>query len=241
MIHYHGTPIGGKRHDAIYFLTGRHALVSFRRQDDIGIVAEYCSSFVLDNGAFSAWKSGSPIIEWEPYYAFVDKWRRHPSFDWAIIPDVIEGSEADNDRLIAEWPFPYCGVPVWHFHETIDRLRTLASSYHRIALGSSGEWRTPGTPKWWDRMNVVMDAVCDNGEPNVKLHGLRMLNPAIFGKIPLSSADSTNAAVNGTRKAIQVGCSDLLGRIIIADKIESYQSSSHWKARSKQNYMNLFE
>jgi hypothetical protein len=58
MIHYHGTPIGGARQDAARFLAGRHALVPFPRQDDMGIVAEACQSFVFDNGAFSAWKRG---------------------------------------------------------------------------------------------------------------------------------------------------------------------------------------
>jgi hypothetical protein len=42
-----------------------------------------------------------------------------------------------------------------------------------------------------------MDAVCDgSGHPMAKLHGLRMLNPAVFSRLPLSSADSTNIGRN---------------------------------------------
>ncbi|WP_235592044.1 MULTISPECIES: hypothetical protein [Pseudomonas] len=52
MIHYHGTPVDGTRQDGARFLAGRHALVPFPRQDDMGIVAEVCQSFVFDNGAF---------------------------------------------------------------------------------------------------------------------------------------------------------------------------------------------
>ena len=45
---------------------------------------------------------------------------------------------------------------------------------------------------WWSRMGEAMRIVCDNqGRPCCKLHGLRMLDPAIFGKLPFSSADST--------------------------------------------------
>ena len=40
LIHYHGTPIGGSRQDVARFLAGRHALVPFPRQDDVGIVAD---------------------------------------------------------------------------------------------------------------------------------------------------------------------------------------------------------
>lgn len=43
-----------------------------------------------------------------------------------------------------------------------------------------------------------MDAICDDqGRPACRLHGLRMLDPAIFQHLPFASADSTNAAVNG--------------------------------------------
>lgn len=34
------------------------------------------------------------------------------------------------------------------------------------------------------------------GQPLVKLHGLRMLNPEIFTRLPFSSADSTNIGRN---------------------------------------------
>ncbi len=61
MIHYHGTPAGGKREDAAKFLAGRHALVPFPRKDDLGIVADVCKSFVFDNGAFTVWKKGGQV------------------------------------------------------------------------------------------------------------------------------------------------------------------------------------
>lgn len=87
MIHYHGTPCGATREDVARFLAGRHALVPFVRPEDIGTAAEVCQSFVLDNGAFSAWKQGR-TVDWKDYYAWVNEWHRHPGFDWAIIPDV---------------------------------------------------------------------------------------------------------------------------------------------------------
>lgn len=42
-----------------------------------------------------------------------------------------------------------------------------------------------------------MQVACDSeGLPVCKLHGLRMLSPAIFTRLPLASADSTNIARN---------------------------------------------
>lgn len=99
MTAYHGTPVGGTRQDGARFLAGRHALVPFPRQDDMGIVADVCQSFVFDNGAFSVWKKGGKL-DVDGYTAWVEQWHRHPGFDWALIPDVIDGDEAANDALM---------------------------------------------------------------------------------------------------------------------------------------------
>lgn len=231
VIHYHGTPISGARQDVARFLIGRHALVPFPRQDDVGIVAEVCQSFVFDNGAFSVWKRGGKL-DVPGYIAWCDEWHRHPGFDWALIPDVIEGDEADNDALLASWPAHIRGVPVWHMHESIERLVRLAHSWPIVALGSSGQWPTPGTQSWWHRMADAMAAICDrHGRPTCRLHGLRMLNPKVFSRLPLASADSTNAAVN-------CGATDRFGMYmpptaaqraaVIAERIEIHNSAPRW-------------
>jgi hypothetical protein len=148
VIHFHGTPIGGSRQDVARFLVGRHALVPFPRQDDIGAVSAFCQSFVFDNGAFSVWKRGE-VLDVEGYTRWTEAWHRHPGFEWALIPDTIEGGEADNDALLADWPAHLQGVPVWHMHESIGRLERLCKRFRTVALGSSGQWATPGTSGWW--------------------------------------------------------------------------------------------
>jgi hypothetical protein len=46
-------------------------------------------------------------------------------------------------------------------------------------------------------MGQAMRVICDDmGRPICKLHGLRMLDPNIFTKLPFSSTDSTNIARN---------------------------------------------
>jgi len=238
VIHYHGTPIGGKRDEAMRFLKGRDALISFFRPDDIALAAEVCRTFVLDNGAFSAWKSGNAVRDWNPYYEFLNRWSRNPRFSWALIPDVINGSEQENDDLLAEWPFETFGVPVWHLHESLQRLERLVLTWPIVAFGSSGNFSVPGTEAWFERMNYAMQVACDeNGYRRASFHGLRMLDTNIFTQFPFSSADSTNVAVNGQRKAKQVGCSTYLGQLILAERIESFQSADRWKHRSVQQKM----
>lgn len=205
MRHYHGTPLGGKRLDVAAFVRGRHFFIPFGSDEDLGAIADACRGFAFDNGAYSAWRKGTPITDWGPYYAWCREWSRHPRFDFAIIPDVIDGDEADNDLLVREWdkrmwhPVRVEGVPVWHLHESIDRLKAFCcdSRWHRVALGSSGQWSTPGTEKWRDRMHEAMVAICDEfGRPPVKLHGLRMLKRDVIIRYPLASADSTSVAQN---------------------------------------------
>ena len=231
MIHYHGTPVSGTRQDGARFLVGRHALVPFPRQDDMAIVADVCQSFVFDNGAFTAWKKGGSL-DVDGYARWVDDWHRHPGFDWALIPDVIDGDEQANDQLLEQWPDHLPGVPVWHLHESLERLLRLAQSYRTIALGSSGQWRSPGTDAWWKRMEAVMQTVCDgHGRPICKLHGLRMLDPAIFQHLPFASADSTNAAVNGgsiSRFGMYAPPTAGQRASVIADRIEAHNSAAAW-------------
>ena len=242
MIHYHGLPITPAS-AAIAAVGGGHAFVSFRYPDQLGLVLECCQSFAVDNGAFSAWKSGNPVTDWSEYYAWVAEIHRAPSFDFAVIPDVIDGDEEANDALLREWPWQArhanVGAPVWHMHESIARLERLAEEWPRVCLGSSGQYATVGNARWWGRMAEAMNAVCDkNGNPICKLHGLRMLNPEVFSRLPLSSADSTNIAQNigidsawrGTYTPPSKECRALVMR----ERIESNQAITFWNSQPVQ-------
>lgn len=197
MIHYHGLPITPDT-AAVAAVEGGHAFVSFAHPGQLGIAAQVCQSFAVDNGAFSAWKKGEPVNDWAPYYEWARLAKLIPSCDFAVIPDVIDGDEIANDALLSEWPLPkWFGAPVWHMHESLNRLERLATAWPRVCIGSSGEYSSVGTSKWWGQMARAMRVVCDDkGRPMCKLHGLRMLNPEIFSRLPLSSADSTNIGRN---------------------------------------------
>lgn len=239
IIHYHGTPCGGKREEVARFLSGRHALIPWIRNEDINTAATVCQSFILDNGAFSFWRTGQKP-NWENYYVWVREWMQHPSFDWALIPDVIDGDEKENDELLWAWPLQQAGVPVWHMHESLDRLARLCDNWQRVAIGSSGMWGTPGTEAWWTRINDAMKVACDEqGRPKAKLHGLRMLNPEIFTRLPLSSADSTNAAQNSSsysRFGIYAAPNAGTRMHVIAERIEAHQSAPTWVQSAQQKF-----
>jgi hypothetical protein len=67
MIAYHGGPFS-ELTIATEIWRKHHAMISFARPEQLGIAAEYASSFVLDNGAFSLWRAGQRRPAWDSYY-----------------------------------------------------------------------------------------------------------------------------------------------------------------------------
>lgn len=242
MIHYHGFPVTPAT-AAAKLASGRHAFVSFAYQDQLPIAIECCQSFAVDNGAFSAWKSGKPILNWIPYFEWIESIKRTPGFDFAVIPDVIDGGETENNELIDAWPHePWLSAPVWHMHESIARLELLARNWPRVAIGSSGQFAVIGDSRWWARIAEAMNAICDErGHPICKLHGLRMLNPDIFSRLPFSSADSTNIAQNigidsAWRGTYQPPSKEWRA-IVMAERIESHNGADCWVRQPEQAEM----
>jgi len=210
-VHWHGGPIWGDRitpsNDLIKALYRNGcSLVSFARPDQIKKIASIDCKLVLDNGAFSTWRKANtescpPDAEWwqkhwAAYYDFVGGW--FSRIEWFIIPDVIEGSETENDNLIGQVPHWLMGkaVPVWHSDESIERLLRLCQRFPRVAIGCCGPHRVIRTKAWKKRMDEVFRELYINRQLRVKIHGLRMLDVRVLSRYPFASADSTNVAVN---------------------------------------------
>ena len=239
MLHYHGTRIACSDDQATRILKGRHAFVSFADTSQLPIVQEVCQSHVFDNGAFSLWKSGVET-DWEGYYQFIeDNWS--PATDWVVIPDVISGTEQQQDELLAQWPFggtKVSGSPVWHTNESLRRLERLTATFNHICIGS-GPGHYPGDQQWWMKMHQAFDLLCDSRDvPTVKVHLLRGLNVALFTKLPLASADSTTVGRNlddqqwngSGYKPVSIH-----GRaMVLLDRIESYNSPTNWERKPIQ-------
>lgn len=246
VIKYHGLPITPAT-AAVAAISGAHAFVSFAHPEQLGLAMECAESFAGDNGAWSAHAAGEAIVDWAPYYRWVESIRSHPAFDFTIIPDVIDGTEEENRMLLSKWPHGIAGVPVWHLHESFEWLSELVANWPRIALGSSAQFSTIGSDAWWTRMDEAMRVICDeNGAPKTKLHGLRMLNPSIFTEFPFASADSTNIARNigidlKWRGTYLPAGKDARARVL-RERIESQQSPGTYKFLPlvHQNELSLF-
>ena len=198
IIHYHGTPIWGDRSEVLRIaVKDGGAFISYARPDQIKQCMAHADSIAIDNGAFSAWKRGLKI-DWTDFYKWLMQYNFHEKMKFFVIPDVINGGEEDNDTLINCVPsmFRDKAVPVWHLHESIDRLIRLCDSSEKVCFGSSGQYAAIRTKLWHDRMTIAFSEMYIKRGYRTKVHGLRMLDGRVLGMYPLDTADSTNLACN---------------------------------------------
>ena len=226
MIHYHGTPITPR--EKLLELAGRSFCVRFGEDRDLEVCHEIGQSVMLDNGAYSFWTKKKPT-DWAGFVEWARPWLDFQT-TWAVMPDVIDGTEEDNDRLMV-WLYAQSpdvwgrSAPVWHMHESIDRLKRLCHGHDRVCIGTSGKYAKVGDDRWHRRIEQAMNAVCGNGPAPTWLHMLRGLSLA-GSHYPFASADSTsigrNHAGNHTR-----GTSPKDPRAM-ADRIDALQCPARW-------------
>jgi hypothetical protein len=191
MIHYHGTPITPKAN--LEKLAGRHFCISYVEPRDIDWCTRNGASVMMDNGAFTSWTQGKPV-DWNGYYKWLEPRLEPPH--WAVLPDVIDGDEQANDELLKGNPFrKELVAPVWHLHESFDRLKRLIDQWPRVCFGSSGAYAKIGTSDWNARIDSAWEITVKTGS-KPWIHMLRAMSAASKGPWPFASADSTNIARN---------------------------------------------
>ncbi len=193
-IHYHGLPVTPLA--VLYELAGNHFCVSHAYPEQVRIAHEIGQSVVLDNGAFSAWRQGKGV-NWPSFYAWCETWFAYPN-TWGIIPDVITGTEAQQDLLIRQWPHGSSGAPVWHMHESVERLLGLIERWPRVCIGSSNEYAVVLSDMWRARMDETWNAIVKTFGRTPWIHMLRGMQ-LVFHPWPFASVDSTDVARNHNR------------------------------------------
>lgn len=217
MIHYHGTPLTPR--SELQRMAGRHFCVSFAHPAD----ADWClangQSVMWDNGAFSFRDKGG--LDPDAFARWVEPRLGHPH--WAVIPDVINGTEERQRELIAAWPLPRdLSAPVWHMGLPIDWLLELADGgWGKVCFGSTSKYWQVGSDAWQQRADEAFNALEARGlRPWV--HMLRGL--ALSGdRWPFASADSVNVARNFKDVPI---CPDRM-----AKRIDAVQCPIRWTPR----------
>lgn len=194
-VHYHGTPITPSR--VLRSLAGRSFCVSYAHPHQVEQAHVYGESVMLDNGAFTTWTQGKDF-DIAGYQEFARRWLDFPT-TWAVIADVIGGTEEENDLLIAKWPRDLFkqSAPVWHTNESLQRLDRLCRSWDRVCIGSSAE-HPVGSGLWHRRMDEAFNHICKGGRVPTWIHMLRGMAQTA-SDYPFASVDSTDVGRNHNR------------------------------------------
>lgn len=191
---YHGTPITPL--STLLKLRGRHFCVSHMRPDQIEWCDQNAQTLMLDNGAFSKWKSGKET-NWPAYYAWCDRWLDRPT-TWAVIPDEIMAGSQEQDALIREWPFGSRGVPAYHLDEPLDRALRLLDEWPVVAFGANGEYASIPAEAFVARMDELWREIGKRHAKTPKVHMLRGMQ-LLGWHWPFYSVDSTDVGQNHHR------------------------------------------
>lgn len=221
MIHYHGTPLTPRAQ--LMTMGGECFCVSYWTPTDIDVCMEIGQSVMLDNGAFSKWKSGKET-NWAAFYEWAERWLGYPT-TWAVIPDVIDGGSQLQDALLREWPFGQRGAPVWHMDEPLHRLLKLTDEWPRVCVGSTAEYAVVLSDSWCRRIDEVFNAVAQRHRFMPWLHMLRGMQ--LSGRQwPFASVDSTDIAQNHHRPHNSPRQ--------MADRWDALQTPGAWVTRPQQ-------
>lgn len=175
----------------------QHCLVSFAVPSERRLIKEgwNVKGWMLDSGAFTAWKLGK-VIDLDEYIAFV-KEHKH-LLDGFIALDVIPGApgrlptkeEADTayrqtlDNIEAMESVGLNPIPVYHQGEPIAVLdHYVEKGYELIALGAT---ESRGKPELIDWLLPLFQR-----HPGQKFHGLAMTQQRLIRWLPFWSVDST--------------------------------------------------
>lgn len=172
---------------------------------------------LVDNGAYSAY-TNKVDVDWLAFEVWAGAIARAHPAAIVVLPDIIDGIEAQNDELIRE---TWAGLSleqdvemerlmvVWHLHESLERLQRLVEEgWQWIALGSSGEYWDPKTKAWADRIELAFAAIDEITQPgmgNRRPHIHMMRAQLQHQQHDFDSSDSTNVARNHSRYKGEAG------------------------------------
>lgn len=227
-LHFHGLPI--TPNSVLLTLAGKHFCVSYARPEQVKIAHQIGQSVLLDNGAFSVWRRGH-VPDWDGYRDWCSVWLDFPT-TWCVIPDAIEGDEADNRRLIESWPLPkWQSAPVWHLHESLPHLMWMAQTFPRICFGSSGDYKNVGSEAWHRRVEEAFNWLTRWHSRKLPwVHMLRGMSLA-GSCYPFASLDSTDIARNHNRPQNSARA--------MADRWDAMQCPGTWTMRAEQPTLGL--
>lgn len=161
---------------------------------------------MLDNGAFSHWRSGRGKIDAAAFFAWANAIQARSAAAVAVVPDVIEGSELENweeaqkARELSAHPDRL--MFVWHMNDSLEQLLRAARTFRFIAIGSCAQYDVQSARDAYlarlEEARKVIDLASELVGVKRWVHLMRGTSVAPEA-LWVSSTDSTNVARNHCR------------------------------------------
>lgn len=144
--------------------------------------------FMLDSGAFSAWKNGSEILLYD-YIDFIKKY--HSYFTHIVCLDVIDNplySEVNHLIMLRELKdYNLEIIPVFHSGEPFSALDYMVEKgYKYIGISPNNNWREETKRGWLHRVYSRYDFE----KLGIKTHGFGYQSVSGLLQFPMTTADS---------------------------------------------------
>lgn len=162
------------------------------------------SHLIIDNGAFSVWKSGKEDIDVEKYIDLCKKIKNETNFKFLdfIALDKIPGSFGKKPtKKECEFAVKYTkenyikmkkefggnALPVFHQHDDFSYLDFYLDENDFICISPANDETNKGREVWLDRVFEKIDVK----NSKVKTHGLAVTGKYLCEKYPFYSVDSS--------------------------------------------------
>jgi hypothetical protein len=145
--------------------------------------------WVLDSGAFTAWRSGKPI---DPVRYLDDVLQllaedSEPPIEVFAL-DVIGDPDATSANASLMLAAGISAIPTWHYREPFSVLTNLASTFRKIAIGGMAGTFSHITPT---TKRKVVEQCFARVWPKL-IHGFGVAGPDILERFPFDSNDASN-------------------------------------------------
>jgi len=141
--------------------------------------------WVLDSGAFSAWKSGTTINLQQYINTCRELQKRDPTLTEVFALDVIGDWKGTLQNTEEMWKQGIEAIPTFHFGEPEDALIEIAKTYPKIAIG--GIAGIPGTKARKRWIGQCFARVWPK-----KIHGFAVGADDLIMSFPFHSVDATS-------------------------------------------------
>jgi hypothetical protein len=215
--------------------------------------------FIVDNGAFSVWKSGKSGIDLDGYLDMCHSVKNNCDFKnlhfialdqipgkFGVKPSQLEVIESGKFTITNYEKmndlFGKQALPVFHQHEDFKHLKHYMKFTDFICISPANDETNIGREKWLDEVFTLLDVRASG----IKTHGLAVTSEYLCSKYPFYSVDSISwkaATIYGRLNLWEQFTTKTIGKADVFDKVSyaDYLGSLYYSSKVEDGKKGLLQ